>query len=337
MKVLKWILIVIAVIIAAGLLIALFLPEKVSVESQVKIGKAPAKVFHSVALFQERQSWDPWVSGDTSTTVEIIPVEGYVGSSYEWTGEKTGTGKMKIDSVEYARHITADIWFGGQPEPATVTWDFEEAGDSTLVTWGFHADAGYPMGRIFLNLMKESLEEDLDKGLANLKDHLQSSEIQLSSVSEISPAIIPEITAMVSSISGSMEEIISNMEKMFSEVMNLVNEQGLEMAGPPFCYYTEYNPEDMTSTAYCGIPVLGPGEAKGNVDVKKFISSPAIKILHTGPYEELEKSYSKLMAYTQEHNIPVNYNAWEIYINDPMEVKYPALYKTEIYFEVEKQ
>lgn len=52
--------------------------------------------------------------------------------------------------------------------------------------------------------------------------------------------------------------------------------------------------------------------------------------------EELEKTYSKLMAYTQEHNIPVNYNAWEMYINDPMKVRYPVLCKTEIYFEVEE-
>lgn len=57
--------------------------------------------------------------------------------------------------------------------------------------------------------------------------------------------------------------------------------------------------------------------------------------VHTGPYEELAESYMALMQYVEGNEIPVKFNAWEFYTNNPDIVKYPTLYKTEIYFETE--
>ena len=83
MKILKWILIVLAIIIAAALIIAIFLPEKVQVSSSTEINQPPEKVFHLLASFTERQAWDPWLSDDTTTEVIISAKEGYIGSTYK--------------------------------------------------------------------------------------------------------------------------------------------------------------------------------------------------------------------------------------------------------------
>lgn len=335
MKVIKWILIVIGAIIVIGLVVALFLPKTVDITSTTEVNQPVPKVFHSIASYSDREAWDPWVALDSTTVVEIVPLPGYVGSTYEWVGDQIGTGKMEVDSIAYPTHITAKIWFGGQPDPATVTWDFENADNGTRVTWGFHADAPYPLGRLILNMMKGGLQSDLDLGLERLKSHLESSEIQISNLSEIVETEIPEKITMVAKTSGTMDLVVSNMENMFNSVMSTVGEQGLEITGHPFCYYTDYNPEDQTTTAYCGVPVAMAGEPTEDVFPVTFPASRAIEALHTGPYEEFSISYTKLMEYVNENNLPVNWNAWEVYINDPMEVKYPALYKTEIYFELE--
>ncbi|MGC9341992.1 MAG: SRPBCC family protein [Bacteroidales bacterium] len=335
MKVLKWIFIIVGGIVTAALIIALFLPKKVNVTSSIDIDQSPAKVFHSVALFNNREAWDPWVSEDSTTRVDIFPRAEYVGSTYEWEGEAVGTGKMQVDSIAYAEYISSRIWFGGQPEPAKVSWEFTPVNGNTNVKWGFHADASYPLGRLFLNLMKGSLQDDLDKGLQNLKNFLDGKEIKLSTLSEITKTEIPSIVSMVAKTSGTMEEIISEVDNLIAAVMETVDQQNLDITGNPFCYYTDYNPEDETTTLYCGIPVREAGEPTDDVMPVTFPESKAIMAIHTGPYDEFTDSYTALMQYVDENKIPVNWNAWEFYINDPMELKYPTLYKTKIYFETE--
>jgi effector-binding domain-containing protein len=335
MKILKWFLLLIGALVVLVLVVPLFLPDQVHVESTVKIDEKPEKIFHSVALFQQRDEWDPWLSSDTTAIAEITPVENYVGSTYEWEGEESGSGKMQVDSVDYGKHVTAKIWFAGQPEPSTVIWDFEKQGDSTVVSWGFIVEGNYPIGKLFINLMKGSMKEQFNKGLTNLKEKIESGENYISSTSEIVEAESPQITAMVAKTAGTMDQVTAEIEQMFTDVMAEINSQGLQMAGPPFCYYTDYNPEDMSTTTYCGVPVVSAGEATEKVMVKSFESMPAIKLTHMGPYDEFNRSYSILMNYVEENNLPVNYNAWEVYINDPMQVEYPSLYKTDIYFELE--
>ena len=141
---------------------------------------------------------------------------------------------------------------------------------------------------------------------------------------------------MVSTASGTMDEIVGHIENLFTEVISVIEDQELQMTGPAFSYYTDYNPADGTTTLYCGIPVLKAGEPTDKVAAVTFPARKAIMALHTGPYEEFERSYTKMMEYVETHEIPVNWNAWEIYLNNPMEVKFPTLYETEIYFELEE-
>jgi len=45
----------------------------------------------------------------------------------------------------------------------------------TLVTWTFTADAGYPIERLMLNIMKGSLQTSFEKGFNNLKEYLEGN------------------------------------------------------------------------------------------------------------------------------------------------------------------
>ncbi len=336
MKVLNWILIVIAAIIAAALITAIFLPKEVTVSSSTEINKPLPQVFHSMAMFTERQDWDPWISEDTTTKVTINAKEGYVGSTYEWEGESVGTGKMEVASVEYPNQITSYLWFGNQPDTSVITWKLNGEGNSTDITWEFLADAPYPVGRLFMNLMKGGLKRDFEKGLGQLKEYLEGKDTHLSTLSEITETQIAEKVAMVCKTSGPMNEIIIQMENMFNGAMKAIEEQNLQITGSPFAYYTDYNPEDETTTMYCGLPVGEAGQPTEKVAAVTFPASNAIMAVHTGPYEEFERSYNKMMEYVEKNGIPVNWNAMEVYVNDPMKVKFPTLYKTEIYFEVKE-
>ncbi len=332
MKILKWIFIVLATIIVIGLVVAIFLPSQVSVTAEKEIDEPAVNLFHSLAQFDSRQDWDPWVSMDTSNVVDIKAEPGYIGSSYSWSGDKTGTGTVKVDSVVFGKYIASSIWFGPSPDPALITWELEPAGEKTLVKWGFHTDAKYPMGRIFLNLMKGQLQSDFQKGLDNLAELMAEKNIKLSHMSDVEKAQLPEQKAMVAATSGSMEEVTPQMEELFGKVMQEVEAQGLQVTGPPFSYYFDYDPENQTTSMYCGMPVAELGKPNNGVLPIVMKASPAIMTLHTGPYDELSSSYNYLMEYVETNEIPVTWEALEVYLNDPMSQPYSTLWQTEIYF-----
>jgi len=334
MKVLKWIFLFLGAIIAIALVIAVFLPKSVSVSSSVEIEKPQSKVFHSIGMFSERQTWDPWVSQDSTTEVTINTKEGYVGSTYEWEGESIGSGKMEVAAINYPASITSYLWFNGRPDTSIVTWTLEETGENTKIIWGFSADAPYPMGRIFLNLMKGTLQDDFDRGLENLKAHLEEQEITLSTTSEISETSMPYRFAMAGKASGTMEEIIPQMERMYNESMEVIQAQGLTVAGAPFSYNTNYDRDAGTVTVYAGFPVTEKGKDMKNVTALEFPVLKALKAVHSGPWEELSISYGHMMEYVEANMIPVSWNSMEVYLNMQEDVNLPEELKTEIYMEI---
>lgn len=334
MKVLKWILGIIVVLIAAVLIIALFLPSTVVVTASGEVNQPKEKVFHMLASYTDRQAWDPWVETDSTTEVIVTPAEGYTGSVYSWSGEKIGGGKMEVASVEYPGTINSYLMFEGRPDTSMVTWTLEEIEGGTALSWGFEAEAAYPMGRIFLTLMKGQLQGDFEKGLQNLSELMDSKELQISVLSEITTTSYEDKLAMAGKASGTMDVLISEMQKLFTEVMKVVGEQNLSVTGPPFAYYTDYKPEDQSSTMYCGVPVAEAGKPTSMIMPVSFKGSKAITAVHTGPYDELSLSYGKMMQYINENQIPANFNAMEVYLNDPMETAFPAMLKTQIYMEI---
>jgi hypothetical protein len=127
-----------------------------------------------VASFEDRDVWDPWVTSDSTTKVVINSKPGYVGSTYEWDGEKLGTGKMEVVSVTENEHIKSDLQFGGMETHSIVEWSFEPVNGGTHVVWSFAQETTYPFGRLGMIFGKAFLRQSFETGLANLKSQLES-------------------------------------------------------------------------------------------------------------------------------------------------------------------
>ncbi|MCK4746580.1 MAG: SRPBCC family protein, partial [Bacteroidales bacterium] len=105
MKALKIILIIVGVLVAAILIVPLFSPARAEVSAEIEIALEPSQIFPMVASFINRHEWDPWVTQDSTADAKIEPKEGYVGSTYSWTGVKVGTGKMEVVSIQENEYI----------------------------------------------------------------------------------------------------------------------------------------------------------------------------------------------------------------------------------------
>jgi len=334
MKFLKWLLYIVLAIAALILIIPLFLPAEVNVGTTIEVTASPEEVFQVAATFTDRGLWDPWLESDSTSSWETVPSDQYVGSTYSWKGDRIGTGRMRIDSVAYGRHIWASIWFGPDPNPSQVEWVLEPVGTGTLINWKFHTSAGYPIGRIMMNLMKGSLQESFERGMRNFNDYITANPPVLSLLSPITEGTMPAMYAMVAMGEGTMEEMEDQMMVLYNKVLASIQNQGLQISGPPFSQYLEYDAGTNTTTFLAGFQVSSPGVAEGDVLARSYPAVKVMQAVHSGPYNQLYLSYDAFSMYFRENGITPKGQAFEFYYNNPMEVKDVTKLKTLIAFPI---
>ncbi|MFO7933539.1 MAG: SRPBCC family protein [Bacteroidales bacterium] len=175
MKALKIILIIVGILVAAMLIIPLFLPPTTEVSAETEIELKPIQIYPAIASFEHREEWDPWVTMDTTAEVNIQPVPGYVGSTYMWEGEMLGTGRMEVDSVVENEYVMSSLWFGDVETPAVIEWTLEPTGDGTRVVWSYEERTTYPFNRLRMLIGKPFLKRSFETGLENLKTYLEEN------------------------------------------------------------------------------------------------------------------------------------------------------------------
>jgi hypothetical protein len=175
MKIVRILLIISGLLLAALLIIPLFAPSTAEVQAEIVILNDPAEIFPMVASFKNRELWDPWATTDTTTTVTVNSRPEFVGSTYAWEGEHIGNGHMEVIAVDEPRSITSHLWFGEMDAPSLVAWTFEPVEGGTLVTWLFSQETGYPVERLAMMFGKIFLKKSFDQGLHNLKELVESA------------------------------------------------------------------------------------------------------------------------------------------------------------------
>ncbi len=315
MKFLKYFLYVVLAIVALVLIWALFLPSKMTISAESTINQPVATVYHAVASFQDRDKWDPWLEMDSTATAEFDYKEGYVGSTYTWAGPIIKTGKMEVVGSECCKQIKSHIWFDGMEDHSVVEWAFEEVEGKTNLKWSFTAEGGYPMGRIYLFMMEKSMPANLEKGLANLKEHMETP-VATATLSELEEKEFPAMDAMIIAGEATLENVGSVMEKLFGALMVVVGKQNLEITGHAFSRCHEYNEADGSMKFVVGVPVKSQGTAENEVVPQSYPVIKAVAAVHTGPYEALYGSYEKIEQQIKEKELNVAQVAWEFYLTD---------------------
>ncbi len=152
------------------LIVALFLPKKVSVTRSIIIGAGALDVYNKVADFNYYKQWNPWSQMEATAKNSISGNPKEVGHSWSWDGDKVGAGSLVIEKLESGKSIQSKLTFT-RPMQAVASdrWLFEYQGENTRVTWTYEGEMDYPIGRYFGLGMEGMLGPDYEKGLANVK------------------------------------------------------------------------------------------------------------------------------------------------------------------------
>ena len=163
--------------IVLGLVIAIALqPPEYRVERSMTIDAPPAEVFEHVNDFRKWEAWSPWVKSEPNAQYLYEGASSGKGAICKWAGDKIGEGTMTIiDSVpperikvrlEFRKPMQAngeaEFFFKAENQKTTVTWTFQ----------GEHVVLSKAMS-LFMS-MESMLGETMEKGLANLKQTVES-------------------------------------------------------------------------------------------------------------------------------------------------------------------
>ena len=336
MKILKAILIVLLVLAGLILAIPVFLPSEVTVTSETEIALSPELIFHNAAQYAGRDQWDPWLKMEPEAKVDITPKKGYVGSTYAWEGEKIGSGKMKVDSVNYPSFIGSSIWFGSSEDASKVEWNIEEIEGGSKVSWSFISEGSYPFGRWMLLFMKGALKSSFDEGIIGYKEYLEANPPVLYELSKIGVEESWATNAMVLEVEGTMEEITNQMMTGFPALFEEVAKQGLRIIGPAFAHYLDYDEVKDYSHALLAVPVNEKGTATETVKPRFYEKTSAVAATHYGKYDYFRQSYDALGEYIMENELEVTGEAYEVYLRSMMDSQNPMEWETMIAFPLKK-
>ncbi len=347
MKALKVIGIILLVIIAALLVIAAVLPKDVTLEESTVI-KAPAdKIFKQVDDFNIWPAWSPWGNElDSTTKYTYEGAEHGLGAIQKWKGEKAGEGTQTITAWDENKLIKTEIEFIGMGS-AKSGWTFEESEDGTKVSWSFEmSDLKYPLGRIFGLMGKNSVKKDYIKGLANLKEYVESlpDEPKIETIEYKSEFGTHEI--MLSSIESqnalairkmvTNETISEKLRDSYMKLMNYLKENDFEATGVPFSAWPNYDIQAEINELIAGIPVAEGITGEGEIENYTIPGGDVITIVHKGAYNEVMPAYMAAMDYMVKNMLVPMAESWESYITDPEIVIDTSEWITHIYFPVKQ-
>lgn len=176
MKIIKRIGLFLLGLVALVLIVALFIPTQYDVNRSVTIEAPPAAVWPHVQSLEAMDKWSPWNELDPNQTKTFTGNPGEIGSQMSWQGnDDVGRGEQIITASIPQLRVDTDLKFYEPWESESQAYILlKEDGFRTEVTWGFTGTSGYPQN-IMNPLMGSMLGKDFDKGLALLKNRVETS------------------------------------------------------------------------------------------------------------------------------------------------------------------
>ncbi|HEW79103.1 MAG TPA: MerR family transcriptional regulator [Phycisphaerales bacterium] len=183
----------------------------------------------------------------------------------------------------------------------------------------------------YLQRHKQLIEDKMRKyrNIAISLDNIISNEKEAIQTMQNSKFEVEEKTLQPMLIAGvRMKGKYSDCGKGFSQIARSL---GRSICGKPFClhYDGEYREDDANFEA-C-MPVRKSKQVDG-ISVRQLPGGRCISLLHKGPYEQLGRSYEKILGYAKQKGLEPDLPSREIYLKGPgMILKgNPRKYLTEI-------
>ncbi len=175
MKILKVVLGIIAVLLIIFFVGGMFLPKTYSVNRSTVINAPDSVIYKNIADFNEFYKWNPWAKMEPTAKTTVTGNIAQPGHLYTWEGDKTGSGYMKVKSVEPNIMVDIELKFIKPFESSSDTrFDIVKEASGNRVTWTMSGENVGTMNKWMGLMMDGMIGKDFEDGLKFLKEKSES-------------------------------------------------------------------------------------------------------------------------------------------------------------------
>jgi len=350
MKVLRIILILLALLVVLFLGIGFFGPTGIDISHTKTIDAPVSQVYGHAQDFKLWQNWSPWKEDDPEMEVELGEKIKGEGASYSWKSKDSGNGRMEINEAIEHERLGMDIGFdmGDGMKYSTCDMEFVQKGNQTEVTWHFNSsgDDGF-LERPFNVILPAMLKGQYERGLNNLEREAKTHPIVIEEKKEpIKMGVTEERIEGFYYLGKRFDGVNTTTQKDemqimfgegFGEVMEHLNSSGNaeKMIMPPFSLTHSYDRETTVSSFSPAIMVSEEITAPGGLQVGYVKSHKAIVYTHVGSYDKFKEVYEMMVKTLMAKGYTMELPSYEIYLVDPATEPDQSKLQTKIVIPVE--
>ena len=177
MKIVKRILIGVAILVAVPLIVGLFVKTDFAVEREVIVNKPKKDVFNYVRYLKNHNNFSKWAKMDPQMKKDYRGTDGTVGfvSAWESDNQDVGKGEQEIKKITEGERIDVEIRLQApfqSIDPAYITTE-SVADNQTRVRSGYLGKMHYPTN-LLCPFIADKIGKDMEAGLTNLKTVLET-------------------------------------------------------------------------------------------------------------------------------------------------------------------
>jgi effector-binding domain-containing protein len=107
------------------------------------------------------------------------------------------------------------------------------------------------------------------------------------------------------------------MTEGYQKLWAYIAKCGKQMAGAPYCKYTNGSENFMKWNIELGVPVSEHLPEQDEIYMSKTCEGKAITAIHKGAYKDIEKTYAPMMQYLAENKLESTGTYYDYYLNNP--------------------
>ena len=303
---------------------------KMQISRSVEIDAPIEKIYSSLTNFKEWPNWSPWLIAEPGCKISYAED----GKSYEWEGQRIGSGNMEITDTAPNHMIDYNLVFlKPWKSKAKVKFLLEEKDNGVNVTWTM--DSSLPFFMFFMKKMMEAyVGADYERGLEMLKPYLETGEVP-SKLEFSGESVFEGCDYIGIKTDCAIETIGTQMESDYTKLRQAADQEGWELAGPPFSIYHKWDIVNGKVNYTACMPLksvtsVPEGFVSGSIPKTKVNT-----VRHVGSYYHVGNGWSTqmMMARNKEFKHNKKIDPFEVYLNNPADTA-PKDLITEIHFPV---
>ena len=333
MTILTYLVILIGLVIAGGLIYLAWLPGRFDVRVSRLMQVPPHKVYEKVAELSGWKDWSPWLMHETDTQVHYEGKAGEPNSSFTWDGKHVGAGTLTHTGLEKNKSIQSRIDFTRPFRSSSESgWEFIPKEGGTEVVWYMKGSMPF-FFRFMTKMTQKMVALDYEIGLVLLNKKLDPNADRLK-LDFIGEKTLEGFSGMFDSIKEAMPKIPQAMHESFSKLMGHTQKEEIKPPRAPCVAYWKVNMRKEIIACDCVVPLSEEQKQKAApFPIQAYPGGTFFLVRMTGDYKYLKHGWYAANSHVRMKKIkPAKGKpSFEVYENNPFDTKSPNDYVTNLY------